>query len=44
VGPAGRIKERLQVWKEAGDSGKISSMLLGAGQIEALELVAGELL
>ena len=44
VGPAGRIKERLQVWKEAGNSGKISSMLLGAGQIEALELVAGELL
>jgi hypothetical protein len=31
VGPAGRIKERLQAWKEAGDSGKIGSMLLGAG-------------
>lgn len=44
VGPAGRIKERLQVWKEAGNSGMIGSMLLGAGQIEALELVAGELL
>jgi F420-dependent oxidoreductase-like protein len=44
VGPAGRIKERLQVWKEAGNSGKIGSMLLGAGQMEALELVAGELL
>ncbi len=44
VGPAGHIKERLQVWKEAGASGKISSMLLGAGQIEALELVANEIL
>jgi F420-dependent oxidoreductase-like protein len=44
VGPAGRIKERLQVWKEAGNSGKIGSMLIGAGQIEALELVAGEML
>ena len=44
VGPAERIKERLQVWKEAGQSGRISSMLLGVGQIEAMELVAGEML
>lgn len=44
VGPAGRIKERLQVWKDAGNSGVISSMLLGAGQTEALELVASEML
>ena len=44
VGPAGRIKERLQVWKEAGDSGKVGSMLLGSCPIEALELVAGEML
>jgi F420-dependent oxidoreductase-like protein len=44
VGPAGRIKERLQVWKEAGNSGKVGSMLLGSCPIEALELVAGEML
>lgn len=44
VGPAERIKERLQTWKQASADGKISSMLLGAGQVEALELVAGELL
>jgi len=44
VGPAERIKERLQVWKEASASGKIGSMLIGAGQQEALELVAGEML
>jgi F420-dependent oxidoreductase-like protein len=48
VGPAGRIKERLQVWKEAGNSGKVGSMLLGTPgspcPIEALELVAGEML
>lgn len=44
VGPAERIKERLQVWKQAGAEGKVTSMLLGAGQVEALELVAGELL
>ena len=44
VGPAERIKERLSIWKEAGANGQISSMLLGAGQVEALELVAGEML
>lgn len=44
VGPAERIKERLQVWKQASADGKIGSMLLGAGSIEALELVAGEML
>ena len=44
VGPAGRIKERLQAWKEAGKSGHVSSMLIGAGQPEALELIASEML
>ena len=44
VGPKERIKERLQAWKQAGTDGKIGSMLLGAGQVEAMELVAGELL
>jgi hypothetical protein len=34
----------LQAWQEAGDSGKIGSLLLGAGQIEALEVVASEML
>lgn len=44
VGPAGRIKERLQVWKAAGAEGHVGSMLIGTGQMEALELIAGELL
>ena len=44
VGPAERIKARLQAWKQADADGKIGSMLLGAGQVEALELVAGEML
>ena len=44
VGPAERIRERLQIWKAAASKGQISSMLLGAGQPEALELVASELL
>ena len=44
VGPAGRIKERLQAWKEAGARGHVGSMLIGAGQPEALELIANEML
>ena len=44
VGPAERIKERLQSWKEAGSKGHVGSMLIGAGQPEALELIASEML
>ena len=44
VGPAERIKERLQAWKEAGSKGHVSSMLIGSGQPEALELIASEML
>ena len=44
VGPAERIKERLQEWKKASNEGRIGSMLLGAGQVEAMEIVAGEML
>ena len=44
VGPAERIKERLQRWKSADQSGHVSSMLLGCQQPEALEVVAGEML
>jgi len=44
VGPADRIKDRLQRWKEAGKKGHVSSMLIGAGQPEALELLAENVL
>ena len=44
VGPAERIKERLQRWKTAGNNGQVANMLLGTSQKEALELVAGEML
>jgi alkanesulfonate monooxygenase SsuD/methylene tetrahydromethanopterin reductase-like flavin-dependent oxidoreductase (luciferase family) len=44
VGPADRIKERLQRWKQASSVGHVSSMLLGCQQPEALELIAGEVL
>jgi len=44
VGPEGKIRDRLQAWKEAGKRGEVGTMLLGAMQPEALELVAEELL
>lgn len=44
VGPKERIVERLKVWKAAGEKGHVGSMLIGAGQPEALELIAGEIL
>ncbi len=44
VGPADRIRERLQRWKTAGSNGHVASMLLGTQQPEALELIAEEML
>ncbi|HJP37744.1 MAG TPA: LLM class F420-dependent oxidoreductase [Gammaproteobacteria bacterium] len=44
VGPAERIRERLKVWKEAGSRGHVGSMLVGGATIDALRLLAEELL
>ncbi len=44
VGPAERIRERLQAWKAAGDKGHVGSMLIASGQPEALEIIASEML
>ena len=44
VGPADRIRDRLQRWREAGKRGHVSSMLLGCRQPEALALIAEEML
>ena len=44
VGPADRIRERLQRWKAADANGQVSNMLLGCQQRDALEVVAGEML
>ncbi|MDE0758542.1 MAG: LLM class F420-dependent oxidoreductase [Pseudomonadales bacterium] len=44
VGPAEHIKEQLRAWKKAGSSGLVGSMLIGAGQPAALELIASEIL
>jgi F420-dependent oxidoreductase-like protein len=40
VGPADRIKDRLQAWIAAGKAGQVGTMILGSGQPEALRLVA----
>jgi F420-dependent oxidoreductase-like protein len=44
VGPADRIKERLQRWQAADANGHVSSMLLGCQDPEALALVAETML
>jgi F420-dependent oxidoreductase-like protein len=44
VGSKDKIRDRLQAWKAAGERREVGTMLLGAGQPEALELVAEELL
>jgi alkanesulfonate monooxygenase SsuD/methylene tetrahydromethanopterin reductase-like flavin-dependent oxidoreductase (luciferase family) len=44
VGPAGRIRERLEPWKEAGRLGHVGSLLVGGASVDALRLLADELL
>ena len=44
VGPAERIVERLQAWKEAGRRGDITTMLLRGASPEALRVIAAEML
>ena len=44
VGSEGYIRDRLSVWKEAGQKRHIDTMLIGTAQPEALELLAKELL
>ena len=36
VGPAGRVRERVAAWKQSG----VTDLIVGAGQPEALELLA----
>ena len=44
VGPADRIRDRLQRWREAEKRGHVSSMMIGCQQPEALALVAEQML
>jgi F420-dependent oxidoreductase-like protein len=40
LGPRERIRDRVEAWKAAAKTGAVGSMLLGAGQPEALRLLA----
>ena len=44
VGSKDKIRDRLQAWKEGNARGEIGTMQIGAGQPEALQLVAEEML
>ena len=44
LGPKERIRERLQAWKEAGRKNWVHTLNIGTPQVEALELLAEELL
>ena len=44
VGPEDRIRDRLQAWKEAGKKKHVGSLLAGTGDINALRVLAEEVL
>jgi F420-dependent oxidoreductase-like protein len=44
VGPAGRIRERLGAWKDAGKKGHVGTMIVSNSSVEALRLLAEEML
>ena len=43
VGPPDRIRDRLARWKEAGEEGHVGSLLASGASIDALRLLAEEL-
>ncbi len=40
VGPADRIRDRMQAWKDVGNSNKVRTMVLTGGTVEALRVAA----
>jgi F420-dependent oxidoreductase-like protein len=44
VGPADRIRDRLQAWKEAGKRKEVGTMCLGGLQLDAFRVIAEETL
>ncbi|HEB91308.1 MAG TPA: LLM class F420-dependent oxidoreductase [Deltaproteobacteria bacterium] len=44
VGPEDRIRDRLQAWKEAGARRHVGSLLAGTGDVNALRVLAEEIL
>jgi len=44
VGPAERIRERLQAWKQSDSRGEVGTMVIGGASVDALRVLAEELL
>ena len=44
VGPEARIREQLKVWKQAGAAGHLGTMVVISQDVQALRVVATELL
>ena len=44
VGPPERIADRLAAWKESAARGEITAVLLGGATVDALRIVAAEVL
>jgi hypothetical protein len=44
VGPPARIRERLQVWKAAGERGTVGTLILMKTDVAGLRLVAESVL
>lgn len=44
VGPKERVRDRLQAWKAAGQKRHVDTMMVQTNQVEALELLAEEML
>jgi hypothetical protein len=44
IGPAARIRDRLEAWKEAGRRGHVGSLLAAGCSVEAMRLLAAALL
>ncbi|MEM9683957.1 MAG: LLM class flavin-dependent oxidoreductase, partial [Pseudomonadota bacterium] len=44
IGPPDRIRERLSVWKAAGAEGKVGTLIVRKASVDALRLIAEEVL
>lgn len=40
VGPADRIRDRVQAWNQASENGAVGTMLLGGASVEAMRVIA----
>jgi len=40
VGPADRVRDRVQAWKQASGNGAVGTMLLGGASVDAMRVIA----